>query len=211
MKKNILSASILLSLGISTAQAVSINITTMEWYDQNGEPQFYAGGLNTAVDTITNFSSAGNGVADYGTIPFLGTPWVLTQTMWDETTGVATNWSGTVPSYDPNTGPNTFSYDYTLSAGQIAVGLLYNWGVTNTMILQIFDCSNGVDCVGVNNDTVHPNVPGTVIDNGVFSIELIDQHLTFKGVSAVPVPPAVWLFGSGLLGLLGVARRRKAA
>lgn len=28
-------------------------------------------------------------------------------------------------------------------------------------------------------------------------------------VSAVPVPPAVWLFGSGLLGLAGVARRKK--
>jgi len=27
----------------------------------------------------------------------------------------------------------------------------------------------------------------------------------------VPVPPAVWLFGSGLLGLIGVARRKKAA
>ena len=29
-------------------------------------------------------------------------------------------------------------------------------------------------------------------------------------VSAVPVPAAVWLFGSGLLGLIGVARRKKA-
>ena len=28
--------------------------------------------------------------------------------------------------------------------------------------------------------------------------------------SAVPVPPAVWLFGSGLLGLVGAARRKKA-
>jgi hypothetical protein len=27
-------------------------------------------------------------------------------------------------------------------------------------------------------------------------------------VNAVPIPPAVWLFGSGLLGLIGVARRR---
>jgi hypothetical protein len=30
-------------------------------------------------------------------------------------------------------------------------------------------------------------------------------------VSAVPVPAAVWLFGSGLLGLVGIARRKKKA
>jgi hypothetical protein len=29
--------------------------------------------------------------------------------------------------------------------------------------------------------------------------------------SVVPIPPAVWLFGSGLLGLVGIARRRKVA
>ena len=28
--------------------------------------------------------------------------------------------------------------------------------------------------------------------------------------SAVPIPAAVWLFGSGLLGLVGIARRKKA-
>jgi len=30
-------------------------------------------------------------------------------------------------------------------------------------------------------------------------------------VGAVPVPAAVWLFGSGLLGLIGVARRKARA
>jgi len=32
-----------------------------------------------------------------------------------------------------------------------------------------------------------------------------------SAVSAVPVPAAVWLFGSGLMGLAGVARKRKVA
>ncbi len=31
-----------------------------------------------------------------------------------------------------------------------------------------------------------------------------------QGVSAVPLPAAAWLFGSALMGLMGVARRRKA-
>ena len=31
------------------------------------------------------------------------------------------------------------------------------------------------------------------------------------GAAVVPIPAAVWLFGSGLLGLVGVARRKKAS
>lgn len=33
----------------------------------------------------------------------------------------------------------------------------------------------------------------------------------YLGVAAVPVPAAAWLFGSGLVGLIGLARRKKAA
>jgi hypothetical protein len=42
-----------------------------------------------------------------------------------------------------------------------------------------------------------PELPGTGIEDSAFG-------------AVVPVPAAVWLFGSGLLGLAGVARRRRA-
>lgn len=44
-----------------------------------------------------------------------------------------------------------------------------------------------------------------------------EQVLTIRaddvtlGVSAVPIPAAFWLFGSGLLGLVGISRRKKAS
>ena len=36
------------------------------------------------------------------------------------------------------------------------------------------------------------------------------DNIVFADVSQIPVPAAVWLFGSGLIGLIGVARRKKA-
>ena len=42
------------------------------------------------------------------------------------------------------------------------------------------------------------------------STELFAWAVHSGNVSAVPVPAAVWLFGSGLLGLVGVARRKSA-
>lgn len=51
---------------------------------------------------------------------------------------------------------------------------------------------------------------------GVTCFEGQDDNLniiegTWTSYSAVPVPAAVWLFGSGLLGLVGIARRKKSA
>ena len=43
-----------------------------------------------------------------------------------------------------------------------------------------------------------------------FNAYALVVHSGDVGVSAVPVPAAVWLFGSGLLGLLGVAKRKRA-
>jgi len=35
-------------------------------------------------------------------------------------------------------------------------------------------------------------------------------YLAVRDITAVPVPTAVWLFGSGLIGLIGFARRKKS-
>jgi hypothetical protein len=44
---------------------------------------------------------------------------------------------------------------------------------------------------------------------GPLGVTAYNLHLAGT-VSSVPVPAAAWLFGSGLLGLIGVARRKKA-
>ena len=54
-------------------------------------------------------------------------------------------------------------------------------------------------------DPVDPNGPFL----GAAKFQSTGDGLQSDWVAAVPVPAAVWLFGSGLLGLIGVARRKK--
>ena len=69
-----------------------------------------------------------------------------------------------------------------------------------------------------------PAIPGgfsgLITDEAIMSAEITCTFnndfkcgvydIQFGTVSPIPIPPAVWLFGSGLLGLVGIARRKKA-
>ena len=72
---------------------------------------------------------------------------------------------------------------------------------------------------GVTGDTINSYATGSTLNPA--AVEFFAAHIAgfdttegvtsaqFAGSSPVPVPAAVWLFGSGLLGLVGVARRMK--
>ena len=63
-------------------------------------------------------------------------------------------------------------------------------------------------CQGIGDITFRLNSAGdwSISGTGASDIGGSGQF----SVSAVPVPAAVWLFGSGLVGLIGLARRKKA-
>ena len=109
---------------------------------------------------------------------------------------------------------------------------LMTGGQVAAVNLSWFDSSNNliVDSLGSTIDANTPvdvwtniGVVGAIAPAGTASVQLTLITGNFGGnpaggaprfdeafleITAVPVPAAVWLFGSGLLGLVGVARRR---
>lgn len=84
------------------------------------------------------------------------------------------------------------------NGGNIDMGL-----GANAIMTCAVDCSSG--------DTYVLDYAATV-PTGSFANVNYQLHLEGTiSTAVIPVPAAVWLFGSGLLGLVGIARRRKAA
>ncbi|MDX2458330.1 MAG: VPLPA-CTERM sorting domain-containing protein, partial [Gammaproteobacteria bacterium] len=89
-------------------------------------------------------------------------------------------------------------------------------GTGNSLLVYIADSSLFVDSIP---NSYGGEFFGFISDTPFTSVKLIggggsnQQNYSLDDMvySAVPVPAAVWLFGSGLLGLVGIARRKKAA
>jgi hypothetical protein len=98
-------------------------------------------------------------------------------------------------------------------AGPNGSGDFIATNTTSALSLTLTGSSNFI--LGLNDGS------GWIADSAVVALGANSYSITFgtganvievdvQVVSAIPVPAAVWLFGSGLLGLVGIARRKKA-
>lgn len=123
-----------------------------------------------------------------------------------------------------NTADDGSGYNYELGPGGFAAHVFFDWSVNPDIpVLAALQITSGnpftgpATVVSIDTDAAadtaagRPDTPGTAMLTPPFP----GQTPAFGGiitpVSPIPVPAAVWLFGSGLLGLVGVARRRKTA
>ncbi len=107
--------------------------------------------------------------------------------------------------------------------------LLLDGDIGDNNVLWYLDSDEGEESFNFNNVTfygmslwdIDPNdVKNVASFNSVqFCGQIVTDQVNFQNVSgsqcaldvsAVPVPAAVWLFGSGLIGLVGIARRKKS-
>lgn len=107
-----------------------------------------------------------------------------------------------VASVSPTSGvaPLAVNFDATGSSDPEGDLLYYDW--------DFGDFSTGVGATPSHEY----NLPGLYTASLMVTDAYgnIDFDTVNINVSAVPVPPAVWLFGTGLIGLIGVARRKKS-
>ena len=166
-----------------TAQAITIDISSMDFGISNDGEEIYTAYGSLSTDSIGD---------TFSTDPFSFQSWFGTTMQVFDTVGTHT-WAGTTIQGD-------YNHNFTLAADQYAFGSYFSWGASDDIaLIVIFDCSDGVNCNGVG---------GQFLQAG----PIIGQEMIFNGTLAapIPIPAAVWLFGSGLIGLFGFARRKKA-
>ncbi len=152
------------------------------------------------------FGAAGQSITTTG--PTVVTDSGATKTL--DFSGWAVAWNG-IPNINmgggiQDCGTSTDGICVT-NAGADIGGTFDNGTGLATITCSVASCSNSSTYTLSYSANV-PQADSSNFGGVLYSLELTG-HITAP-TSAVPVPAAVWLFGSGLLGLVGVARRKKA-
>ena len=104
----------------------------------------------------------------------------------------------------------TFNFDYSVMLNTEAIGIdsiaeaaVFVWDGNVTYIDSFIDGTNQAALTGTIEFILGAGETKLILAQGV--------DVFGEAAAVIPVPAAVWLFGSGLLGLVGVARRKQAA
>ena len=188
-KSHLLCAICLLTFGITASvQASVFNVT----FTDNDGPQ-WTGQVDTAADTVLITSWTEN---PGGSI--FWTPSAL-PLVWDAVDSSGTgfdvpdNWDGTIDTTWGFLSPvilNSISFNEgTFPNAPIKPG----WGILE------------------NAGTIDANTSEVIINLWPVSADLATASIADNvEISPIPLPPAAYLFGSGILGLIGIARKKLA-
>mgnify|MGYP003572583091 FL=1 len=226
MKKSTLATAIGLTLGLTgVAHSAPMSSATFIMLDSgNNLVSNTCGGSGNCPNGVdpTLTGTIGNGVWSVASNEtFFGSNWVA---KGGSTFGLGTYTFDTLNGGSP--GP-VYS-GMVVGAGQVGGHILFDWGTPNSStacgvaecsidVINVWNVSGGtyssVD-FAVNRGNAAQTKSTIIGPDGINGAPIQDSaaFLNFSpnfDFTAVPVPAAVWLFGSGLLGLVGVARRRK--
>ena len=125
--------------------------------------------------------------------------------------GITTYAPGTYTwTFDDGSGP--YTYTFTVGANQVGATMLFDWSTSSNIgVVNVWDVTSSASgTTYTSTDWDGDGILGGKMINGPFAGFSANFNMV-EAPAAVPVPAAVWLFGSGLVGLVGVARRKKKA
>lgn len=104
-------------------------------------------------------------------------------------------------SQNANAGGGFGKFDFELAGTGSSRTETLSFSISGVSDDTVYDYAVASGLMPSSGDFFAAHIAGFDTTNGVTSAQ-------FAGSTAVPVPAALWLFGTGLIGLLGVARQR---
>jgi len=206
MKKTAIAAALALTAGVAQAAPVTIEGATFTMYDPTGA----LNNVDNAVVMTYDTTALTWGVSSTNT--FFGLIWTASGgTLFAPgtyTVGINGDGADELPASDTNPplANGDGFYDFTVPEGSWGGNINFAWGATTGIDVFVVWSADGITSLDVDGD----GTPGAAMVDGPFP-GFSANFTPGPAYSTVPVPAAVWLFGSGLVGLAGIARRRKTA